>query len=65
MAFVISMSLVLSGWHTLRMRRIVDRLSVESTRTASKTQEVAFERRRVDRLLNEMMPPSIATQLKV
>jgi hypothetical protein len=47
------------------MRRIVSRLAVESQHTAAKTQEVAFERRRVDRLLNEMMPPSISAQLKV
>jgi hypothetical protein len=62
---VLSMSVILSGWFTVRMRHIINRLKIESQRTASKTKEVALERRRVDRLLNELIPSMIATQFKV
>jgi len=65
MSIVTTICLVLTGWYANRTRAMIRHMAQHTRNIHIKSHELALEKRRSDALLYQMMPRSVADQLKV
>ena len=65
MVTVTMLCVVLSVWYSVRTRHVISQLETASRQTLDKSAAVSAERKRADRILNQMMPQSVILELKV
>jgi len=65
MVTVTTLCIGLSVWYSVRTRHVISQLETASRRTLEKSAAVTVERKRSDRILNQLLPRSVVVQLKV